>query len=435
MNNYKKIHFIGIGGIGVSSLARYYASSGVSISGSDPSPDKSLTDLKNTKIFKKHLSSNISKNTDLVVYSNAISQKNPELFAAKKMGIKILSYPQALGEIVKKYFTIAISGTHGKSTTTAMIAAVLINAGLDPTVIIGTKIKSFNNTNFRKGESKYLVIEADEYKAALLNYYPKIAIINNIEADHLDFYKNTDDIVDTFAKYINDNVKENTLILNKNDKNIKKLVKKIKAKPCYFSVKDDLAKKIKLPLPGEHNIQNALACLSVAKKLKIDKKIALESLKNFEGAWRRFEEKKMTLKNGQKVTLINDYAHHPTALKATLKGVKEKYKKEKIFAVFQPHQYERTYRLFNEFKKTITTTNIKKLIVSDIYSVKGRESTEIIKKINSEMLTDGAKNAQYIGKTKDIANYLLKNLQDNDILIIMGAGNIYQLLEKKLIKK
>lgn len=434
MNNfpsyYKKAHFIGIAGIGVSALAQYFKSEGLAVSGSDLSDCHSLINKK-IKIYKKHSPSNIKKDTDIVIYSNAILKNNSELLKAKEMNIKIMSYPEALGQLTKKYFTIAVSGTHGKSTTTAMISSIMISAGMDPTVIIGTKIKSLNNNNFRKGKSKYLLIEADEYKEALLHYYPEIAVINNIEEDHLDYYKDINHIISTFKKYIKNNIKNNTLIVNKDDDNIKKILKTYKKKPISFSLKDKDVKKIKLKVPGEHNIYNALASLSVAKKLKINKETALSALSKFTGTWRRFEVKDINIKENVKIKVINDYAHHPTAVHATIKAAQEKYKNKKIFLVFQPHQYERTYRLFNKFQKALSNHMLEKIIITDIYSVKGRESSTIKKKVNSQMLTKGVANAIYIKNEKGVYEYLLKNLQNKNILIIMGAGDIY-LLENKL---
>lgn len=427
--NYKKAHFIGIAGIGVSALAQYFKSEGLAVSGSDLSDCQNLI-KKKIKIYKGHSCSNIKRDVDVIIYSNAIKENNPELLKGKKMGLRIMSYPEALGELTKKYFTIAVSGTHGKSTTTAMISSIMINAGLDPTVIIGTKIKNLNN-NFRKGKSKYLLIEADEYKGALLNYYPKIAVINNIEEDHLDYYKDVNDIIKTFQKYIKNNIKNNTLIVNDDDKNIKKILKIYKRKPVFFSLKDKDVRDITLKTPGDHNKYNALAALSVSRKLKINKKTAVEILSSFSGTWRRFEEKNINIKKNIRIKVINDYAHHPTAVSATIKAAKEKYKGRKIFLIFQPHQYERTYQLFDKFKEALSSTSLEKIIITDIYSVKGRESPEIKKKVNSKMLVSGINNAIYIKNEKEIHRYILKNLQNKNILIIMGAGDIY-LLENKL---
>jgi UDP-N-acetylmuramate--alanine ligase len=420
---HSNIHFVGIGGIGLSALARHFLSKKCVVSGSDNS---SVDDLKKegAKIFKGHKRENVPQNTDLLIYSNAISLDNPEIEEGRKLNAKIMSYPEAVGYISQNYYTIGVSGTHGKSTTTAMIALIMIRGGLDPTVIIGTKLKEFGGRNYRKGNSKYLLIEADEYKAALLNYKPKIAVITNIEEDHLDFYKNINDILSVFQKYINENIKNGTVIINEDDKYSKKL--KISNKISY-SLGQKETKKIKLSVPGRHNICNALAAFSASKKLGIKEKDILSALSAFKGTWRRFEENEVILKNKKKVILINDYAHHPTEIKATIQAVKEKYPKEKIVVVFQPHQYERTYRLFSQFISVLSDINVFKLLITDIYTVAGRESEEIKKKVSTMMLVDKTRDAVYTGSIKKTANYLLKNLQGNEILVIMGAGDVYGL--------
>jgi UDP-N-acetylmuramate--alanine ligase len=428
----KNIHLVGIGGIGVSSLARYFHSEGFFISGSDASSCPDDFKEKGIKTFIGHRKENLLEGTDLLIYSHAVNLDNPELEQAKKVGVKIQSYSEVLGELTKKYYTIAVSGTHGKSTTTAMISKIMIDAGLDPTVIIGTKIKDFGNTNFRKGRSKYLVIEADESSAGFLKFYPEIGVINNIEADHLDFYNDVDEVVSTFEKYITDNLKNKTIIINSDDKNISKIKNKFQGEVVEFSLKSNKKEKIKLSVPGDHNIYNALAAFYVARKVKIKKEIILESLFNFKGTWRRFQEKKITLKNKKSLNVINDYAHHPTELEVTLKAAREKYPEKKIVAVFQPHQYKRTHHLLSSFQEVICSSSsfIDLFLVTDIYSVKGRESEEIIKKVNSRMLCGSFENVIYSGSIKETGDYLQKTLQGEEILLIMGAGDIYGNLEK-----
>jgi len=395
-----KLHFIGIGGIGVSALAKYYRIKGHKISGSDIA-------------FGKHSAKNIPKNTDFVIYSPAVKPSNPEIKEARRRKIKIQSYPQALGELTKKYFTIAISGTHGKSTTTAMIGLLLIKAGLDPTVIVGTKVKEFGDSNCRVGKSQYLVIEACEHEESFLNYFPDIAVITNIEPDHLDYYKNFNNVKKAFAKFAKKLKKNGVLIVEseyKNPKDAKKL------------------KKI-LKVPGEHNVHNALAALAVARVLKIPDKISFKALSEYKGSWRRFEIKKLEIGNW-KLEIVSDYAHHPTEIKVTLKAAREKYPKKKIWCVYQPHQYQRTYYLFNDFVKVFKKVPVDKLIITDIYDVAGRENEIIKKRVSSEKLvkTIKRKKVVYLAKEK-ILNYLKDNLQGGEVVIIMGAGDIYQLVD------
>ena len=257
-----KIHFIGIGGIGVSSLAQYYLETGNKVSGSDLVSSE-VTDTfkkKGVKIFiGQHKAKNVPKDVDLIIYSPAVKPNNPELRKNKS-----LSYPQALGKLTKKYYTIAVCGTHGKSTTSAMIALTLIKAGLDPIVILGTKLKEFKNTNCRVGKSKFLVIEADEWKAALLNYWPKIIVLTNIEKEHLDFYKDLNHILKTYKEFINHLPKDGILVANGDDPNIKRIFRTLTSKDWRkYSLKQKEAKKLKgiLRVPGQHNVYNAQAAL------------------------------------------------------------------------------------------------------------------------------------------------------------------------------
>ncbi len=468
-----KIHFIGIGGIGVSALAKYYLTKDHNISGSDLVSSEITDGLKKLGAKIKiggHKKENVSKEVDLVIHSPAVKPSNPEFKEAKKRKIKILSYPQALGELTKQHFTIAVSGTHGKSTTTAMISLILIKAGLDPTVIIGTKLKEFDpstgsrqGSNCRVGKSKYLVIEADEHFASFLNYWPKIIVLTNIEADHLDYYKNLNNILKTFKKYIGHLRKDGFLILNWDDQNIKKIsrgrtsasyslgqpeAKKLKTELPFteakvkmrtkssspfkiqnYSIQQSETKMLKriLKIPGEHNVYNALAALTLARALKIPDKISFKALSGYNGAWRRFEIIKGSLA-GKKITIISDYGHHPTKVRVTLKATREKYPKKTIWCVYQPHQYQRTYYLFRDFVKVFKTAPINKIIITDIFDVAGREEKEIKRRVNSEKLIKAInkRSVIYLPQEK-ILNYLKENLQGGEVVIIMGAGDIYNL--------
>ena len=390
-----KIHFIGIGGIGISALAQYYLAKGDRVSGSELK-ESEITQLlrkKGATIFIGHKDKNLSKNVDLVIYSSAIPKDNPELKRAKEYKLNLKTYPQALGELTKKYFTIAISGTHGKSTTTAMTSLILSKAGLDPTVIVGTKLKEFGNSNFRMGAQSpsdhppILVIEACEYKKAFLNYFPKIIVITNIEREHLDYYKNLKNILSAFKEFISHLPENGYLVANKDDKNVTRLIRSLKKiTKKYYSLrqKEDVNKlKSLLKIPGTFNVQNALAALSVARILKIPDKISFKVLSGYKGAWRRFEIFPLSL-NNTPFTLISDYAHHPTEIKATLQAAREKFRKRRIILVFQPHQYQRTKLLFkdfvNVFKDCIEKDWVQKIIITNVYEVAGREKKEIKKR-------------------------------------------------------
>lgn len=490
-----RVHFIGIGGIGVSGLAKFYLEKGHKVSGSDLIETEITKALKKegAKVFiGKHKASNIKKDINLVVFTLAVDKNNPELKRAKKLKIKIKTYPQALGDLTKKYFTITISGTHGKSTTSSMVAVLLRKAGFDPTVLIGTKLKEFKDSNCRVGKSKYLVIEADEYKGAFLNYWPKVIILTSLEKEHLDYFKNEKNIFKTYKKYISHLPEDGILIVNGDDKNIKNKILNIKNKNIkikkYSLQQKNYSRKIKnvLKVPGTHNVSNALAVLSLAKVLGIKEKKALEALSEYKGAWRRFEIIPACLSlrgtNGQaklnkiQYTLVSDYGHHPTEIKATLQAAREKFcmrkiqpsskgsgyanvpmrirKQRRIILVYQPHQYQRTKLLFWDFVKSFDEADY--LILNEIYGVAGREKKYSVssrdlaeairerwsKKFKNQTFVLGSgrekskikKTVVFIKKQDDILKELSKIIKKGDIVIVMGAGDIYN-LTLALLKK
>ena len=445
-----KIHFIGIGGIGVSALAKYYLEKGCETSGSDlvSSEITKALEKMGTQIFiGKHTSKNVSKKINLIIHSPAIQASNPEIKKAKELRIKIQSYPETLGELTKKYFTIAVAGAHGKSTTTSMIGILLTKAGFDPTVIVGTKVKEFGNSNCKVGKSKYLVIEACEHEASFLNYWPQIIVLTNIEKEHLDYYKNLKNILKAFQSFISHLPKNGILVINKDDKNIQKILNNFCFQIQEYFLRQKEAKILKkiLKVPGIHNVYNALAALTVARILKIPDKISFDALSHYQGAWRRFEIKKCLIPGSQKkITIINDYGHHPTEVKVTLNAAREKFPKKKIWVVFQPHQYQRTFFLFKDFIKVLSEAPVDKIIINDIYDVAGREKKTIKKVVSSEKLVQEIRKKVgekviYISDIKKTLNYLKKNLKENEVLMIMGAGDVYNLtsvfpLDRKQIK-
>lgn len=441
-----KIYCIGIGGIGVSALAKYYLEKGGEILGSDLKNSEIVEELKKkgVKVFVgKHDAKNLPEDLDLVVYSPAIDKKNPELKKAfflsqKNPKLKVLSYPQALGEITKRHFTIAVCGTHGKSTTTALIGLILVQAKLDPTVIVGTKVKEFSNSNCRIGKSKYLVIEADEHFASFLNYWPKIIVLTSLEPDHLDFYKNFENYKKAFKEFVFHLPKDGALVANKDDKEIFKIFKN-KKKVKFYSLKEKIAAKIKkvLKVPGLFNVQNALAAFKVAEILKIKRKICFSVFKNFEGTWRRFQvEKKKVF--GKEIFVVHDYAHHPTEVLVTLKAAKEHFQGQKIFAIFQPHQYQRTFYLWQDFLEKLKKVPVEKLVLIDIFSVAGRENAEIKRKVNAKKLAKELKKEDpekfyYFPTLKKALSFLKKFLEKESALFLLGAGDIYE-KAKSLLK-
>lgn len=440
----KKAHFIGIGGIGVSAVAQLLASKGYNVTGTNLEQTEIIDILrkKGADVFVgKHEDyvDKLEKNKpDIVVYTPAVKSNNPELKKAKEMGIECLSAPELIGRLSQEYFVIAISGTHGKSTTTSMLSVAMINLGLDPTVIVGTKLKEFGDSNFRLGKSDYLVIEADEYKSSFLNYNPKIVICTNIEADHLDYFKTQANIVKNFKKFVSKIPKDGLLIASKDDNVVKKLgAKKSDFEIIEYSLKDKEAKKIApyVQIPGDHNILNAMAVAHVCRRLKAKESKIYSAIKKYSGAWRRFEvytEKIPTRRGMKKITCVSDYGHHPTEVLKTLEAARKQFKKEEIIVFVQPHQYQRTLTFKKDFVKAYKEAEKKKyfdkLFITDIYDVKGRESEDISKKISAEILAKAVKSDKvgYIEKTK-IKDWLRDNITGKEIILILSAGDFYRI--------
>jgi len=470
----KHIHFIGIGGIGVSALAKYYLKKGWLVSGSDLAATEitqQMKDLGAQVHIGKPKASLITAKTQKVIFSPAVQKDHPERAAARKSKIPELSYPQALGELTKQHYTIAVSGTHGKSTTAAMLGLLLTKAGLDPTVIVGTKLKEFGDSthstgsgltssslslraeglsnvegsNCRVGKSKYLVIEADEHFASFLNYRPQIIVLTSLEADHLDFYKTLANLKKTFKKYVSLVPKDGWIVANKDDKNIQETVRGLQNVLWYFLLQKEakvLSKKMKLP--GKHNTANALAALTVAKILGIPDAKSIAALLAYQGSWRRFEIFQVTINNKQ-LTLVSDYGHHPTEIRVTMEAAREKWPKKEMWLIYQPHQYQRTFYLFKDFVRVLSKLPIEKLIVTDIYDVAGREEGRIKEKVSSAKLlkaiqatsypsipSSGSRDklqatALHIPSIEETQRYLEKHLKGGEVVIIMGAGDIYAL--------
>lgn len=445
----KYIHCIGIGGIGLSSLAQILYKQGKKISGSDQTSSDITKSLKlsGIKVEIDHKETNIKKTHHLVIYSPAIPRNNIELLAAQKLGITCLTYPQALGQLTEQYYTIAIAGTHGKSTTTAMTAKIMIDAGMDPTVVIGTKMKELKNKNYRVGQGNYLIIEACEYKESFLHFNPNLLVITNIEADHLDYFKTITNYKKAFEKLVKRVPKDGTIIINADDKNCKTVIKNSKSLivkwgksktadfqlksnslECRESVEGTSVIILKPAVTGEFNIKNAAAAAVAANILNIEEQKIEKSIKSFKGTWRRMQYKH---KKNYPCQFIDDYAHHPTEIELTLNAIREKHPKEKLLVIFQPHQYSRTKKLLKEFGPVFTQADT--VIIPNIYKV--RDSEEDVKSVSVKNLVTEIK--KYNKATQDghslekTANFIEKNHTKYDLIITMGAGditNIYKLL-------
>ena len=445
----KKIFFVGIGGIGVSALAKLFKSQGKEVIGSDKYPSEITDDLKRQgiKVYIGHREKNLDSDTDLVIYSPAVKSEIPEIKKAIELGIEQLSYPKALGKIAKDKYTIAVSGTHGKSTTAALLGLILIKAGFDPTIIVGSKVGPFRYGNLRIGKSKYFIVEACEWRAHMLELDPKVIILTNIEKDHLDYYKNLKNIKQAFKKYVGKLLKNELLVVNADDKNCLEIAKSAKCKVITYGIKNKKADcraesiliknrvqefnliwqgrnlgKFNLQIPGQFNIYNALAAAACVLKLGVKPGVIRKVSAGFRGIWRRFE----LIETDKQITLISDYAHHPTAIKETLKAAKEFYPQRRLVVVFQPHHFDRTKRLFKEFTKAFDLADF--VILNEIYDVPGRE---VKKEISSRNLVRELKKQKIKSIfTKDLEQtkkVLLENIQKKDLVLIMGAGDIYQL--------
>ncbi|BFT94665.1 MAG: UDP-N-acetylmuramate--L-alanine ligase [Minisyncoccus archaeiphilus] len=418
-------YFLGIGGIGVSALARFYLSQGEKVVGSDSCDSEIIQDLKKegAVIYLGHDAQNIPVECNELIYTPAAKDDNPEMIEARKRGLEVLSYPQALGRLSQRYKTIAIAGTHGKSTTTAMLGLMMVEAGMDPTIIVGTKIKEFGNSNFRAGNSEYLVIEACEHEGSFLNYHPQIAIVTNVEADHLDYYGDIDNLRKAFLEFVSHIPADGLLVERQGTELL------CECKKQTFSLSDEEVSKIRevIGVPGDHNLLNGLAAYRVGTYLGIDNEVMLRVLNSYIGSWRRFDVTDM----GSYV-LIDDYAHHPTEIRATLLAAKEKYPDKRICCVYQPHQYQRTKFLFSDFIqvfKECVGRDINKIFMLDVYDVVGREGDDDMRKnYGSERLCQeiGSEFCSYIGKGEGLEEIIL----GYDVVIMMGAGNVYDLSQR-----
>ncbi len=453
--NFKQpvhIHFIGIGGISMSGLAEILLREGFQISGSDNNQSELTEHLEKegAKIYYGQRASNIQDNLDLVVYTAAIHVDNPEYAEVIRRGLPTLTRAELLGQIMKNYGTpIAISGTHGKTTTTSMISQILLEAGTDPTLSVGGILKAING-NFRIGQSDLFVTEACEYTNSFLSFFPKIGIILNIEEDHLDFFKDIHDIRHSFHEFAKLLPDDGTLIINadidhyeeitadlscrvitfalhtKSDYMASNIIYHEDACPTFDLLKNgNLTDTVSLHAPGEHNVTNVLAAIALADLLSIDTLIVKKALMTFSGTDRRFEYK------GEigGVTIIDDYAHHPTEIKATLSAVKN-YPHQTAWCVFQPHTYTRTKAFLQDFADALTLAD--KVVLADIYAARETDTLGISSLDLQQELQKRGTTVYYFSSFDEIENFLLENCIHGDLLITMGAGDIVKVGESLL---
>lgn len=440
----KHVHFVGIGGIGMSGIAEVLLNLGYRVSGSDVR-STSITEalaIHGASIFLAHAAANI-KGAHVVVTSSAVQRDNPEIKEAMRRKIPVIPRAEMLAEIARLKYCIAISGTHGKTTTTSMIAAILDRAGLDPTIVVGGLLNTLGS-NARLGKGEHIVLEADESDRSFLLFSPAIAVVTNIEADHLDHYKDIEDIQSAFLLFINKVPFYGAAILCLDDPAVQSLIPNVKRRFVTFgmaaqadvSISDCVSEnlgstftlryngagrqRIHLQVPGEHNVLNAAAAFAATRDMGIEPAIIAAALQDFQSVARRFQVKR---RDG--VTVIDDYAHHPTEVRATL-GAAKSGNFNRIFAVFQPHRYTRTMHLMDDFARAFNQADV--VLILDIYAagedpIEGITTQALIEKIRSF----GHKNAMYAPDNEMIESYLSANVRDGDAVIVMGAGSVTRL--------
>lgn len=439
----KKIHFLGIGGISMSGIALLLKEKGFEITGSDSKVSDNVNHLRENGIdvFIGQYKENI-KDQDLFVYTDAIPEANEEIIAARATGKPVVSRGVFLGALMKNYDkSIAISGSHGKSTTTSMIAKILINSDDDSSILLGGLLDDMEG-NVKVGTSDILLTEACEFKGNILNYYPSTVVILNIDEDHLDYYKDLNHIVETFIGYIKNLDENSKSIINYDDKNTHRLFEHVKGELITFSIEDENAtyyasniqyddfghpsfdvhmkngnvEHFDLQIIGKFNISNALAAIIASYENGIDIETIKESMREYKTLHRRMET--IGVKND--AIVITDYAHHPVEIQSTLKAVKDTYRKN-IIAIFEPHQYSRTKLLLNDFAKSFFDAD--EIIIADIYAARDPFDNTIHSKDLVEKIKIHGGNAIYIKDFESIVKYLDNHLTQNDIVISLGAGN------------
>lgn len=444
----KKIHFVGIGGIGMSSIAELLHNQGLIISGSDMRKSEITSHLESLgiSIVEGH-DGDILQDVDVVVRSSAIKDDNPEIQKACKLRIPVIRRAEMLAEIARMKYSICVAGTHGKTTTSSMVGIMLEKAKQNPTLIVGGIVKNYG-TNSLEGNGEYIVLEADEYDHSFLTLSPIIAGITNIDADHLDCYSDLDDIKKAFVQYAEKVPFFGSVIACLDDKGVQSIIPKLQRRIVTYGFskqaevraenismidftssydliyKNEHLGKIELQVTGKHNILNSLLAVAVGLEIDLDFKSIHDGLKAYKGVYRRFENKG-TIKE---ISFFDDYAHHPTEIMATLDGFRDSTNR-RIVVLFQPHLFSRTRDFYKEFGRAFFSCD--KLLIAPIYPAREKEIPGITSKlIVDEARKSGHKNVDYIEDNNKIVDTVLKCLQPGDIFITMGAGRIYEYGEK-----
>lgn len=448
MKTVKNVHFVGIGGIGMSGIAEILLNQGFNITGSDLNKTDITERLESLgiKIFEGHSADNL-KEADVVVYSSAVTLDNPEVKAALEKGIPVIKRSEMLAECMRMKYGIGIAGTHGKTTTTSMVGLVLTEAGIDPTIIVGGKLSSLGGTNARLGQGDYIVVEADEFDRTFLKLTPVIAALTTLEREHLDTYKDLDDIKGAFVEFANKVPFFGFVVLCLDEPALQDIVplinKKIitygltpqadvrainilhKERSTEFTVvyKGKEFGKIKLNIPGLHNVRNSLVAVTIGNELGVDFEVIKRALESFNGVYRRFEKK-----YDAEIMVVDDYGHHPTEINVTLDGIRRGWNR-RLVAVFQPHLYSRTRDFYMEFGRSFLNSDV--FICTDIYPAREKP----IEGISGQLIADAAKkfghkNVYYEPDKTKVPDLLKKIYKKGDIIITLGAGDIWKYGEK-----
>lgn len=444
----KKVHFVGIGGSGMSGIAEVLANIGYEITGSDLAKNAMTERLASlgAKIFKGHAASNI-EDANVVVVSSAVSEDNPEVVAAKENNIPVVPRAEMLAEIMRFSNGIAVAGTHGKTTTTSLVTSLLAEGGLDPTFVIGGRLNS-TASNSRLGSGEYLVAEADESDASFLLLQPMISVVTNIDADHLTTYENDfEKLKATFVDFLHHLPFYGLAVLCVDDDNVCDILPEItrtivsygihydadiRAKnvryegtQSFFTVerKDKPTLDVTLNMPGEHNIQNALAAIAIATELEVSDEAILSGLDKFQGVGRRFQCYGDIKIHQGTVMLVDDYGHHPTEMEATMKAVRSAWRDKRMVVLFQPHRYTRTRDLFEDFAQVLSEPDV--LVLMDIYAaneepIAGADGRSLARAIRNR----GNVDPLFVADQEDIVDVLQNQLQDGDVLLTLGAGSV-----------
>jgi UDP-N-acetylmuramate--alanine ligase len=441
----EKIHFVGIGGIGMSGIAEVLLNLGYKVSGSDLRASDTTERLVclGAEIGIGHQAENL-QNVDVVVISSAVHDDNPEVVEAKRLHVPVIPRAEMLAELMRMKYGIAIAGTHGKTTTTSMAASILGHAGIDPTIVIGGKLNAIG-TNARLGQGKFLVAEADESDGSFLVLSPTIAVVTNIDADHLDHYSGIEEIKSTFVEFINKVPFYGLAVLCLDDPNIRAILPLVKKRYLTYglSAQADIRAthvrhdgfnttfvahykgyrlgEVSFPMPGPHNVLNAMACIVVALELDIPFAAIQEGFARFGGVGRRFQVK------GEPggIMVVDDYGHHPAEIKATLAAARQGWPERRIVAAFQPHRYTRTHELFSEFVAAFYDADV--LVLTDVYAA-GEQPIDgaTAERLATELRRHGQKDVTWLADRGKIPEHLAGIVKCGDIVITLGAGNIWQ---------